>query len=72
MNRFYAGSDIIFGQGSLSALPELLKEFDAKRVMVISDRGVLRRRDHGESGQTAGRGQCRDRSVQRCAAQSHK
>ena len=40
MNRFYAGSDIIFGQGSLSALPELLKEFDAKRVMVISDRGV--------------------------------
>ena len=40
MHRFFAGSDIVFGQGSLGALPELLREFDASRIVVISDRGV--------------------------------
>lgn len=40
MNRFFAGSDIVFGQGSIDALPGLVAEFAADRVMVISDPGI--------------------------------
>ena len=40
MNRFYAGSEIVFGQGALDALPGLLSEYRARRVMIICDPGV--------------------------------
>ena len=40
MNRFFARSDIVFGRESMLALPGILKEYDAKRVFVVSDRGV--------------------------------
>lgn len=40
MDRFFAGSDIVFGRESLLALPDIWKEFGAKRALVVSDRGV--------------------------------
>lgn len=40
MNNFYAGSEIMFGQGALDAMPELLAGYGARRVMIICDPGV--------------------------------
>ena len=40
MNNFYAGSEIMFGQGALDALPELLAGYGARRVMIICDPGI--------------------------------
>lgn len=40
MNHFYAGSEIVFGQGALDALPGLLAGYRAQRVMIVCDPGV--------------------------------
>ena len=38
--RFFAGSDIVFGSGSIQQLPELLKPWNGQKVMIVSDPGV--------------------------------
>lgn len=38
--EFFTGSDITFGRGAVSHLPEMLQGFDAKSVMVVYDAGV--------------------------------
>lgn len=38
--NFFVKSDIVFGCGSASALPEVLAQYQAKNVMVIYDAGV--------------------------------
>ena len=38
--RFFAGSDIVFGSGSIQQLPELLKPWNGQKAMIVSDPGV--------------------------------
>lgn len=38
--EFFASSDVIFGVDAAKELPRLLKEYDAKNVMVVYDAGV--------------------------------
>lgn len=38
--RFFSGSDIVFGSGSIQQLPELLKPWNGQKVMIVSDPGV--------------------------------
>jgi alcohol dehydrogenase len=38
--NFFVKSDIIFGCGSVKELPGILKEYEAKRVMLVYDSGV--------------------------------
>ena len=37
--RFFAGSDIVFGSGSIQQLPELLKPWNGQKAMIVSDPG---------------------------------
>ena len=38
--NFKIPQDIIFGKGSLSRLPEVLKEANCKKVLLVSDHGL--------------------------------
>lgn len=38
--QFFVNSDIEFGQGAISVLPGVLKEYGAKKVMIVYDSGV--------------------------------
>jgi len=40
VNRFFASSDVVFGNEAIRELPSMLKEYGAERVMVVYDAGV--------------------------------
>ena len=39
-SQFFVSSDVVFGKDSVKELPKMLKEYNAKKVMVVYDAGV--------------------------------
>ena len=39
-SNFFVSSDVTFGKDSVKELPAMLKEYQAKNVMVVYDAGV--------------------------------
>ena len=39
-SNFFVSSDVVFGKDSVKELPGMLKEYQARKVMVVYDAGV--------------------------------
>ncbi|MDE6830994.1 MAG: iron-containing alcohol dehydrogenase, partial [Lachnospiraceae bacterium] len=39
-SEFFVSSNVVFGRDSVKELPNMLKEYEAKNVMVVYDAGV--------------------------------